>query len=118
MCTAALASTHARSELRVADVIASLGADLVGLQELNVRRLRSGAVDQAAIIAQQLGWNPLFQPALQNPDEDLGDAIISRYPLRLIRTAELPGPSPWYCREPRVALWARHKILPESVARS
>jgi endonuclease/exonuclease/phosphatase family metal-dependent hydrolase len=83
-----------RSELRIADVIASLGADLVSLQELNLRRPRSGAVDQAVIIAQQLGWNALFQSALQNPDEDLGDAIISRYPLRLIRTAELPGSSP------------------------
>ena len=95
-----------RSELRIAKVIASLGADLVGLQELNLRRARSGEVDQAAIIAAQLGWNALFQPALQNPTEDFGDAIISRYPLRLIRAAELPGLSPWYCREPRVALWA------------
>jgi endonuclease/exonuclease/phosphatase family metal-dependent hydrolase len=95
-----------RSELRIAEVIASLGVDVVGLQELNLRRPRSGVVDQAAVIAKQLGWNALFQPALQNPDEDLGDAIISRYPLRLVRAAELPGPSPWYCREPRVALWA------------
>jgi endonuclease/exonuclease/phosphatase family metal-dependent hydrolase len=98
-----------RSEARIAEVIASLSADVVGLQELNLRRARSGAVDQAATIAEQLGWNVLFQPALQYPDEDFGDAIISRYPLRLIRVARLPGNGTWYCREARIALWAEVK---------
>jgi endonuclease/exonuclease/phosphatase family metal-dependent hydrolase len=95
-----------RSEARVAEVISTSGADLVGLQELSLRRARSGESDQAANIAQQLGWNVLFQPSLQNRREDFGDAIISRYPLRLVRAAELPGKGPWLCREPRVALWA------------
>src|SRR5690348_4841850 len=95
-----------RSEARIAEVISSMSADIVGLQELSLRRARFGGADQAAIIAQQLGWNVLFQPAMQNVREYFGDAIISRYPLRLVRVAELPGKSPWYCREPRIALWA------------
>ena len=95
-----------RSEARIARVIASMSADIVGLQELSLRRARFGGSDQAAIIAQQLGWNVLFQPASRNMREHFGNAIISRYPLRLVRVAELPGKSPWYCREPRIALWA------------
>ena len=53
------------SEARIAQVISTIGADVVGLQELSMRRARSGESDQAAKIAQQLRWNVLFQPALQ-----------------------------------------------------
>jgi endonuclease/exonuclease/phosphatase family metal-dependent hydrolase len=95
-----------RSETRIADVIASVSADIVGLQELSLRRTHAGSLDQAAVIAQQLGWNVVFQPAFSNAHEDFGDALISRFPLRLVRAAELPGESPWYCREPRWVLWA------------
>jgi len=95
-----------RSETRIAEVIASMSADIVALQELSLRRARFGGADQARIIAQRLGWNVLFQPAVRNVREHFGDAIISRYPLRLVRVAELPGKSPWYCPEPRIALWA------------
>jgi endonuclease/exonuclease/phosphatase family metal-dependent hydrolase len=45
-----------RSESRIAEVIASMSADVVGLQELDSGRKRSAAVDQAAVIAAQLGW--------------------------------------------------------------
>lgn len=95
-----------RSEARIAEVIASMSVDIVSLQELSLRRARFGGVDQAAMIARYLGWNVIFQPALRNVHEHFGDAIISRYPLRLVRVAELPGKSPWYCREPRIAIWA------------
>ena len=71
-----------------------------------MRRTGAAVADQAAIIAQRLGWNVLFRPALRNGNEDFGNAIISRYPLRLIRVVELPGKGTWYCREPRVALWS------------
>ncbi len=94
-----------RSEGRIADVIASLSADIVGLQELDANRQRSAGVDQAALIAQQLGWNHIFQPAMRNGDEQYGNAIISRYPLTLRRMIELPGQGTWYCRETRVAMW-------------
>ena len=93
------------SETRIANVIASLAADIVGLQELSLRRVGNGSIDQAAVIARHLGWNVVFQPALSNAHEDFGDAIISRFPVRLVRAAELPGGAPWYCREPRWVLW-------------
>jgi endonuclease/exonuclease/phosphatase family metal-dependent hydrolase len=92
-----------RSEKRIAEVIASMSADAVGLQEIDRRRTRSGDVDQAAIIAQELGWHHHFQLAMQQADGGYGDAIISRYPLTLKRAVALPGSAPWYCRETRGA---------------
>lgn len=95
-----------RSEARIAAVIANTSADIAGLQELDVGRKRSAGADQAGLIAEQLGWHHLFQPAMQNANEQYGNAIISRYPLTLVRKVELPGKGNWYCRETRVAIWA------------
>jgi endonuclease/exonuclease/phosphatase family metal-dependent hydrolase len=95
-----------RSEDRIAEVIASLKVDVVGLQELDLGRARSGRVDQAKLIAKRVGWNCIFQPAMRRGDEQYGDAILSRLPLRLHRGALLPGMGSWYCRETRVAIWA------------
>lgn len=88
---------------RIADVIAELGADVVGLQEVDRARSRSQRIDQAARIAEQLGWQHHFQLAMQQPDGDYGNAVISRFPLTLSRAIELPGNAPWYCREKRAA---------------
>src|SRR4051794_22914346 len=95
-----------RSESRIAEVIASMSADIVGLQELDLNRARSAGVDQAGLIAEQLGWHRVFQPAMQDRGEQYGNAILSRHPLRLHRTAALPGLGAWYCRETRIAVWA------------
>lgn len=94
-----------RSESRIAEVIASMSADIVGLQEVDRVRARSGNVDQAAALAKELGWNHHFQSAMRQRDGDYGDAIISRYPLSLRRAIELPGTAPWYCRETRGAAY-------------
>ncbi|MEP6821765.1 MAG: endonuclease/exonuclease/phosphatase family protein [Chthoniobacterales bacterium] len=94
-----------RSESRIAEVIASMSVDVVGLQELDARRSRSARADQAALIAEQLGWKHHFHPAMQNGDEQYGDAIVSRLPFTVKRAEQLPGIAPWYCRETRGALW-------------
>ena len=93
-----------RSETRVADVIAELGVDLVGIQELDLSRRRSAGVDQAGLIAEKLGWHRYFHPAMQSGDEHYGNAILSRYPLTLRRACALPGTGTFYCRESRVAI--------------
>jgi endonuclease/exonuclease/phosphatase family metal-dependent hydrolase len=93
-----------RSEDRIAKVIAEFSADIVGLQELDLSRRRSGGVDQAGLIAEQLGWHRYFHPALRRGDEHFGNAILSRYPLGLRRASDLPGKSPFYCRENRGAI--------------
>jgi len=95
-----------RSEKRIAEVIASTSAEVVALQELDLGRKRSAGVDQAQLIAEELGWQRLFLPAMQNGDEQYGNAILSRSPLTLLQALELPGGGSWYCREKRVAIWA------------
>ena len=93
-----------RSEARIAEVIAQLSVDIVGLQELDLSRRRSAGVDQTGIIAEQLGWHSHFYPAMRRGDEQYGNAIISRYPLMFRRAAELPGIAPFFCRENRTAV--------------
>jgi endonuclease/exonuclease/phosphatase family metal-dependent hydrolase len=99
-------TSRERSEGRIAEVIESMCVDVVGLQELDMGRTRSAGVDQAKLIAQQLGWHHLFESAIRVVDEHYGIAILSRYPLTHRRTISLPGEGSWYCRETRVALWA------------
>ncbi len=95
----------ARSEERIAEVIASLYVDIIGLQELDLNRGRSRRVDQAARIAACLGWHALFHPAVEKESEQYGDAILSRFPLTPRRAGVLPARAPWFCRESRGALW-------------
>ncbi len=94
-----------RSESRIAEVIASLDADIIGLQELDLNRRRSAGIDQAGLIAEQLGWTRHFHPAMSRAEEQYGDAILSRHPMTLLQAAPLPSDAPFYCRETRAALW-------------
>lgn len=94
-----------RSEKRIADVIAALDVDVIGLQELDLNRRRSAGVDQAAVIADQLGWHRFFHPALRVADEQYGDAVLSRYPMRLRQARELPSVTTRICPESRAAIW-------------
>jgi endonuclease/exonuclease/phosphatase family metal-dependent hydrolase len=94
-----------RSEGRIAEVIASMSADIVGLQELDLGRPRSAHADQVALIAARLDWKYHFHPAMRSGGEQYGNAIVSRFPIGLKRAAEMPGTPPWYCREQRIAIW-------------
>jgi endonuclease/exonuclease/phosphatase family metal-dependent hydrolase len=93
-----------RSEARIAEVIAQLSVDIIGLQELDLSRRRSAGVDQTGMIAEQLGWHSYFHPAMRRDDEHYGNAVLSRYPLKFRRAVELPGTAPFFCRENRAAI--------------
>jgi endonuclease/exonuclease/phosphatase family metal-dependent hydrolase len=93
-----------RSEARIAAVIAELSVDVIGLQELDLGRRRSGGIDQAGAIAEQLGWHGHFHAAMRSGDEQYGHAILSRCPVTLLRAACLPGIAPFFCRETRAAI--------------
>ncbi|CAN5468005.1 endonuclease/exonuclease/phosphatase family protein [soil metagenome] len=93
-----------RSEERIARVIAELSVDIIGLQELDLGRVRSAGLDQAGLIAKRLGWNWHFQAAMRTGEEHYGHAILSRFPLEVLRTACLPGIAPFFCRESRAVV--------------
>lgn len=94
------------SPARIAEVIAFCEPDIVALQELDVNRARTGGVDQAQAIADELRMHFHFHPAIQVMEERYGDAILTPRPCRLVKAELLPT---WGRRafvEPRGALWA------------
>jgi len=95
------------SPRRVARVIAAQATDLVALQELDLGRRRSRAEDQAAMIARHLGMHVVFCPTVTRGTEHYGHALLSRWPIEIVKRAMLPhDPRGWW-KEPRAALWAR-----------
>ncbi len=90
---------------RVAAVIAHFRPDIVALQELDVGRPRTGAVDQAHAIAARLGMHFHFHAALQVEEERYGDAILTAAPHRVVKAGPLPGLAALRALEPRGALW-------------
>ncbi len=117
---------------RFGDAIASLDADLLGLQEVDRGQPRSGGVDLTAVAVEATGAVAhRFAPALagtpdgwrpatgSEPDDAAlyGIAFLSRYPVRTWRVlpiAPAPGRVPhrsgrrlvWVRDEPRVAILA------------
>ncbi len=90
---------------RTARVIASYNPDIVALQELDVRRPRTGSLDQAHFIAQQLKMIHHFHPSFQIEEEQYGNAVLSRFPLCLKSAASLPALFGKSVFEPRGAMW-------------
>ena len=76
---------------RIAAVIAQCRPDIVALQELDVGRRRTGAVDQAHAIANRLGMAFHFHAAMKVEEEHYGDAILTTAPLKVIRAGALPN---------------------------
>jgi endonuclease/exonuclease/phosphatase family metal-dependent hydrolase len=100
---------RAWSPERIAKVIASCHPDVVALQELDVGRARSGRVDQAEVIARDLGMDLQFFPTISVMEELYGDAVLTRWPARTVKAGALPGlrlPG----LEPRGALWSAIRI--------
>lgn len=82
---------------RILEVLARLGPDVVALQEVDVRRLRSGFMDQPAWLAMRLGMQPIFCETTRG----YGHAVLTRLPVERVERIALPAePS---C-EPRAAL--------------
>jgi endonuclease/exonuclease/phosphatase family metal-dependent hydrolase len=101
-----LGTDGVRSPQRIAEVIATYAPDVVALQEVDVGRARSGGVDQAQVIADELRMQVEFHPALLVDQEKYGDALLSKYPMQLRRAALLPTPPCRHLQETRGALWA------------
>jgi len=90
---------------RIARMIASCNPDLVALQEVDVGRMATGQVDQAARLARELEMDYTFHPSVVSGSECYGNAILSRVPIRVRRAGLLPvlaGAPQW---EPRGVVW-------------
>ncbi|AQT70138.1 exodeoxyribonuclease III (xth) [Anaerohalosphaera lusitana] len=103
------------SPLRVAKVIEQYEPDVVALQELDVGRRRTFGRDQAQTIADLLRMDLHFHPAMRIEEEQYGDAILSRFPLKLIKAGAICGRQGKPRREPRGAILAEIEVDGNSV---
>lgn len=87
---------------RLADVIAYSGADIIGLQEVDVRTRRSMGVDQIAVLAQLLRMESAFGSNLPYQGGNYGNGLLSRYPIQSSNNVSLY----WAGGEPRGMLRA------------
>ncbi|MEX1097799.1 MAG: glycosyltransferase [Planctomycetales bacterium] len=91
------------SPARIARVLATAAADVIALQELDVGRGRSGFIHQAEQITRALEMEFHFHPSFRIEEEQFGTAVLSRLPVKLVRTGILPSRTAW--QEPRGVLW-------------
>lgn len=87
---------------RIAQVIAGLQADIIGLQEVDDGWSRSGMVDQARYLADQLGMQYVFGTAFSRGSSRFGNAVLSRYPIVFWDQFRLPS-----VKEPRTLVRTR-----------
>lgn len=112
----------------VARLIESVQPDLVGLQEVDRFRRRTGGMDQPAWLADRLRMHVAFEPAITvaRPDarpEHYGVALLSRHPIGPSTAFQLFKPDyrtshpeyPDYYSEQRVLLYAPVEIAGRTV---
>ena len=85
---------------RVARVIQSLGADIVGLQEVDARYHVEDGDDQAEYLAGATGMTAISGPALVRHSGTYGNAVLTRWPVKGVRRLEIGVAG----REPRAVL--------------
>jgi endonuclease/exonuclease/phosphatase family metal-dependent hydrolase len=97
------------SAQRIARVIARYEPDIVALQELDMNKLRTGQIDQPHVIAKYLNMFYHFHPSIKIEEEKYGNAILSRFPMKLIFAGKLPVLNN-RSLEQRGALWVKLNI--------
>ncbi len=90
---------------RIARVIGRHKPDIVALQELDLKRIRTGGMDQPHIIAKELEMIYYFHPNIRIEEECYGSAVLSRFPMKLVKAEKLPGLVHKRHLEPRGAIW-------------
>jgi endonuclease/exonuclease/phosphatase family metal-dependent hydrolase len=85
---------------RIAEVVLSLGADLVALQEVGWHYRGQAGVDQFDLLHRLTGYAVHAGLSRNHPDAHFGNALLTRLPARRSRTLDLSIP----LRAPRCAL--------------
>lgn len=76
---------------RIAAVIKKSEADVVALQEVDVRVPRSGKVDQPQQLSQMLNMQVVFGGNIELDGGHYGNAVLSRFPIKAHRNDPLPN---------------------------
>ena len=84
----------------ISNVISAYRPDVVALQEVDFGQVRPALYDQAAIIAESLNFQDVWIER-----ERCGNAILSRYPMKMIKAGGLHRPRRWHSLARRGALW-------------
>ena len=90
---------------RTASVLGNMRADVIGLQEVDNLVNRSGKVDQASFLGEQLGMQSAFGSFMNYQGGKYGLAILSRHPIVESNEVRLPDGN-----EPRVALACKIRL--------
>ena len=77
---------------RIASVIEAQHPDVVLLQEVDRRTIRTGFKDEAAWLARRLGMNYVFDPTIRLFPGDYGNLLLTRLPILEEQNYALPGP--------------------------
>src|SRR6185295_17306295 len=85
----------------IAAELQAMQADVIALQEVDVRTRRSGFVDEPAALATALGFHYVFAASIKWDEGDYGLAVLSRWPLAEIRRYRLDAAT---AAEPRIVL--------------
>jgi len=103
------APAHRRVDHRsLLETCAALDADVLGLQEVDRRRLRSCFRNQAAFVARRLGYTVVYGTVLRaGAFGHYGNALLVRGSVRDVNLVQLPRPSR---RQPRGAILARVEL--------
>lgn len=96
--------------LRIAEVISNQKPDIVALQELDVSLRRTEFEDQACTIAGELQMFFHFYPCLHVEHGQFGNAILSRFPMKLVLAESLPVVPHLRRDESRGALWMEIRL--------
>lgn len=98
---------------KMADLIKSSGADIVGLQEVDSVCKRSGNVDQAKYLGEKSGLYYTFVKHFSYDGGSYGQALLSRFPIKSTHNKRLPVYSSTTNGE--VALLVSSLSLPKNV---
>jgi endonuclease/exonuclease/phosphatase family metal-dependent hydrolase len=96
------------SPWRIFDVIKHYTPDIVALQEVTRGQINH-TENQLDLVAGNLSMSCHFHPSCKIRGEDFGNAILSHFPMRLLKAGPLPSLPDRPYLEPRSVIWVEIK---------